>query len=30
MSPDATPPIQDVGVVIVAGGTGTRAAGTYR
>ena len=28
MSPDATPPIQDVGVVIVAGGTGTRAAGT--
>ena len=28
MSPDAAPPIQDVGVVIVAGGTGTRAAGT--
>ena len=28
MSPDATPPVQDVGVVIVAGGTGTRATGT--
>ena len=27
MSPDATPPVQDVGVVIVAGGTGTRATG---
>ena len=28
MSPDATPRVQDVGVVIVAGGTGTRATGT--
>ena len=27
MSPDATPPVQDVGVVIVAGGRGTRATG---
>ena len=27
MSPDATPPVQDVGVVIVAGGTGSRATG---
>ena len=27
MSSDATPPVQDVGVVIVAGGTGTRATG---